>query len=116
MRISDWSSDVCSSDLSRGLSVSINRFASLDVEETAQLLRAARVAQLSKRLGLYLADPLAGDVELLADFLAGVVGVHVDAESHAQHLGLARGRAGEHVANGSHQVGVGGGFDRGLGG
>src|SRR3546814_19074500 len=65
MRISDWSSDVCSSDLSRGLSVSINRFASLDVEETAQLLRAARVAQLSQRLGLYLADPLAGDVELL---------------------------------------------------
>src|SRR3546814_2831909 len=100
MRISDWSSDVCSSDLSRGLSVSINRFASLDVEETAQLLRAARVAQLSQRLGLYLADPLAGDVELLADFLEGVVGVHVDAEAHAQHLGLARGQAGEHVAHG----------------
>src|SRR3546814_9977323 len=67
---------------SRGLSVSINRNRSLDVEETAQLLRAARVAQLSQRIGLYLADPLAGDVELLADFLEGVVGVHVDAEAH----------------------------------
>src|SRR3546814_18028093 len=62
MRISDWSSDVCSSDL----------------------------------------------------FLEGVVGVHVDAEAHAQHLGLARGQAGEHVAHGFHQVGVGGGIDRGL--
>src|SRR3546814_7015945 len=99
---------------SRGLSVSIKRNRSLDVEETAQLLRAARVAQLSQRLGLYLADPLAGDVELLADFLEGVVGVHVDAEAHAQHLGLARGQAGEHVAHGFHQVGVGGGIDRGL--
>src|SRR3546814_1717248 len=124
MRISDSSSDVCSSDFrqetraskkaprSRGLSVSIKRNRSLDVEETAQLLRAARVAQLSQRLGLYLADPLAGDVELLADFLEGVVGVHVDAEAHAQHLGLARGQAGEHVAHGFHQVGVGGGIDQ----
>src|SRR3546814_1448368 len=99
---------------SRGLSVSINRNRSLDVEETAQLLRAARVAQLSQRLGLYLADPLAGDVELLADFFAGVVGVHVDAEAHAQHLGLARGQAGEQAAHGLPPVGVGGGIDRGL--
>src|SRR5690606_13284159 len=36
------------------------RAGSLDVEKTAQLLRAARVAQLPQRLGLYLADPLAG--------------------------------------------------------
>ena len=38
----------------------------------------------------HLADALAGDVELLADFLEGVVGVHVDAEAHAQHLGFPR--------------------------
>src|SRR5690554_994219 len=60
------------------------------VEEGAQRLGAAGVAQLAQRLGLDLADPLAGDVELLADLLEGVVGVHVDAEAHAQHLGLAR--------------------------
>src|SRR3546814_7444879 len=99
---------------SRGLSVSINRNRALDVEETAQLLRAARVAHLSQRLGLYLADPLAGDVELLADFLEGVVGVHVDAEAHAQHLVLARGQDGGHVAPGSPSGGFGGRLSRGA--
>src|SRR5690606_16968522 len=49
---------------------------SVDVEERAQLLGAARVAQLAQRLGLDLADALAGDIELLAHFLEGVVGVH----------------------------------------
>src|SRR3569833_1952063 len=79
----------------------------LEVEERAQLLRSARVAQLAQGLGLDLADALAGDVELLADFLEGVVGVHVDAEAHAQHLRLPRGEAGEHVAHGLHQAGLG---------
>src|SRR5690606_41914811 len=51
---------------------------SVDVEEAAELLGARRVAQLAQRLGLDLADPLAGDVELLADLFEGVVGVHVD--------------------------------------
>jgi len=41
----------------------------------------ARVAQLAQRLGLDLTDALARDIELLADFLEGVVGVHVDAEA-----------------------------------
>src|SRR6056297_1368412 len=62
----------------------------LEVEEAAKLLRAGRVAQLAQGLGLYLPDALAGDVELLADFFQRMVGVHVDAEAHAQHLGLAR--------------------------
>ena len=78
----------------------------LEVEEAAQLLRAARMAQLAQRLGLDLADALAGDVELLADFFQRVVGVHVDAEAHAQHLGLARRQAGEHVAHGFAQADV----------
>src|SRR5690606_11990943 len=86
----------------------------LDLEEAAQLLGAARMTQLAQRLGLYLADPLAGDIELLADFLKGVVGVHVDAEAHAQHLGLARGQPGQHVAHGFHQVDVDRGIHRGL--
>src|SRR5262249_10094651 len=46
-------------------------------QEAAQLLAAARMTQLAQRLGLYLPNPLARDVELLADFLEGVVGVHI---------------------------------------
>src|SRR5690606_11298855 len=63
----------------------------LAFEEALQLVRPTRVPQLAQRLGLDLADPLAGDVELLADFLQRVVRAHLDAETHAKHLGLARG-------------------------
>ena len=55
------------------------------------------MAQLAQRLRLDLADALARDVELLADFLQRVVGVHLDAEAHAQHLRLARRQRVEHV-------------------
>src|SRR6185312_4185611 len=54
-------------------------------QEAAQLLAAARVAQLAQRLRLDLADALARDIELLADLFERVVGIHVDAEAHAQH-------------------------------
>src|SRR5688572_31116650 len=67
-----------------------SRRSALGVEEAAQPLRARRVPELAQRLGFYLADALAGDVELLADLLQRVVGVHFDAEAHAQHLSLAR--------------------------
>src|SRR5678815_5936654 len=59
------------------------------VEIRAQLVRAARVLELADRLRLDLADALARHVELLADFLQRVVGRHLDAEAHAQDLGLA---------------------------
>src|SRR5690348_17061229 len=72
----------------------------LEIEERAKLFAARRMPQLAQRLGLDLADALAGDVELLANFFQGVVGVHVDAEAHAQHLGFARGQARQHVAHG----------------
>jgi hypothetical protein len=39
------------------------------VEKTAQPLRARRMAQLAQRFRFYLADALARDVELFADFL-----------------------------------------------
>src|ERR1035437_2649922 len=39
------------------------------LQETPQLTRAGRVAQLAERFHFDLADPLAGDVELLADLL-----------------------------------------------
>src|SRR2546423_6242872 len=69
----------------------------LALEEASQLLGARRVAELAQRLRLDLADALARDVELLADFLERVVGVHLDAEAHAQHLRLARREGIEHV-------------------
>ena len=46
---------------------------------------------LAKRLGFDLADPFAGDAELLPNFLQRVVGVHADAETHPQHAFFAGG-------------------------
>src|SRR5690242_19230637 len=63
-----------------GLSVSLDPTIS-GVEEAPELPRPARVLQLAQGLGFDLADALAGDRELLADFLQGVVGVHADAEA-----------------------------------
>src|SRR5579864_3773772 len=78
----------------------------LAVEEAAQLPAAAGVLELAQRLGLDLADALAGDRELLADFLEGVVGVHADAEAHPQHPLLARRQRGQHPRGGLAQVGL----------
>src|SRR3954465_8991144 len=80
---------------------------SLLVEEALQPLRPGRVAQLAQRLGLDLAYALARDVELLADLLERVVGRHLDAEAHAQHLGLARGEGVEHLLGDISQRGKG---------
>ena len=81
------------------------------VEEAAELSRAARVLQLPQRLGFDLADALAGDRELLADLLEGVVGVHADAEAHAEHALLARRQRGQHAGGGLAQVGLDGRVD-----
>src|SRR5216684_830747 len=53
------------------------------VREAAQPLAARGVAQLAQRLGLDLADALAGDREVLAHFLQRVVGLLADSEAHA---------------------------------
>jgi hypothetical protein len=74
---------------------SLCRAQSLSVTE---LLAAARVAQLAERLGLDLADALAGDLEVLADLFEGVVALLADAEAHAQDLLLARRERLEHAA------------------
>src|SRR5450830_1749125 len=62
------------------------------------MLASRRVAQLAQRLGFDLANPLTGNVELLTDFLKGVVCIHVDAETHAQNLGFTGSEAGEYFA------------------
>src|SRR5579863_301245 len=74
------------------------------VEEAAQLARAARVLELAQRLRLDLADALARHRELLADLLQRVVGVHANAEAHAQHALLARGERGQHARRRLAQV------------
>jgi hypothetical protein len=62
----------------------------LIVQKAPELPAPAWMLQLAQRLGLDLADALAGHRELLADFLQRVIGVHADAEAHAQHALLAR--------------------------
>src|SRR6476660_1345969 len=74
------------------------------IQETPQLPRSARMLQLPERLRLDLADALARHRELLADLLEGVVGVHADAEAHAQHALLTRRERCKHTRRGLAQV------------
>src|SRR5687767_9524237 len=60
------------------------------IQEASELAAPAWMLELAERLGLDLADTFARDRKLLADFLERVVGVHADAEAHAQHAFLAR--------------------------
>src|SRR4051794_36623751 len=55
-----------------------------------------RVAQLAQRLRLDLADPLAGDVELLADLLEGARAPVFESEAKLEHAPLAAGQRIEH--------------------
>ena len=48
------------------------------------------MAELAQCFRFYLANALTGDVELLSDLLEGVVGIHLDAEAHAQHFCFPR--------------------------
>ena len=65
--------------------------------------------QLPQRLRLDLPDPLARHTELLADFLQLVVGVHADAEAHAENPLFARGERGEDAGGGFAQIRLNGG-------
>src|ERR1043165_2786518 len=70
----------------------------LVLDERLEALAARRVAQLAERLRLDLADALAGDLEVLADFLERVIALLADAEAHAEDLLLARRERREHLA------------------
>src|SRR5215210_764720 len=80
------------------------------IEEAAQLARAARVLQLAQCLRLDLADALARYRELLPDLFERVVGVHADAEAHAQDALLARRQRGQNPGRRLAQIGL----DRGI--
>src|SRR5512146_558715 len=60
-----------------------------------ELAAAGRMAQLAQRLGLDLPDPLAGDVELLADLLEGPGATILQAEPELQHAPFAAGEGVE---------------------
>ena len=68
--------------------------------------------ELAQRLGLDLADTFARHRELLADFFQRVVGVHADAEAHAQHALFAWRQRGEHARRRFAQVRLDGRIDR----
>ena len=54
------------------------------------------MAELAERLGFDLADALAGDREVLAHFLEGVLAAVGEPEAEAQHLFLAGRQRVEH--------------------
>src|SRR6185436_9649169 len=66
------------------------------LEVVLELAAAGRVAQLAQRLGLDLADPLAGDVELLADLLEGPRPAVLEAEPELEHASFAARQRVEH--------------------
>src|SRR6266542_3791240 len=77
----------------KGLSLTSGRRRRSRVDERLQLLRAARVAELTQGLGFDLADALAGYFEILPHLFQGVVALFADAEAHPQDLFFA-GRKG----------------------
>src|SRR5690606_19532207 len=82
------------------------------VEEAAHLAAARRVLQLAERLRLDLTDAFAGHAELLADFLERMVGVHADAEAHAENALLARGERRQYARHRFLEVRLHRGVDR----
>src|SRR5437879_13405346 len=60
------------------------------LQVVAELLRARRVAQLAQRLGLDLADALAGDPEPLAHLFQRALAAVDQPEAQLQHAPLAR--------------------------
>src|SRR5437667_128340 len=66
-------------------------------DEIFQALASRRMAQLAQRLGLDLADPLAGHPELPADLLQRPGTAIIEPEAQLQHLALARRERLQHV-------------------
>ena len=62
--------------------------------------------QFAQRFCFDLANAFTRHAELLADFFQRVVGVHADAEAHAQDTLFARGEGGEHPGGGFAEIGL----------
>src|SRR5579872_6115699 len=67
------------------------------IHERPQLARARGMAQFAQRLGFDLAYALAGDGKRLAHFLQRVLAAILQAETHLDHLLLARGQGAQHL-------------------
>ena len=76
------------------------------------MIRARGMTQFSQRLRFDLSNSLTGHVELFADFLKGVIGIHVDTKSHAQHLRFSGSETTEHVLSGFPETLIDGGIHR----
>src|SRR5438105_3260576 len=68
------------------------------LDERLQLLASAGVPQLSQRLGLDLTNALARDLEVLPNFLEGVIAPLANTKAHTQHFFLARSERRQHLA------------------
>src|SRR5882757_2020534 len=101
--------DSCFNAFSSREPVSTSLENALVIQERPQLERPRRVLQLAQRFRLDLADALSRDRKLLADLFQRVVGVHADAEAHAQHALFARRELGQHPRRGLAQIGLDGG-------
>jgi hypothetical protein len=72
--------------------------AGVEFEEALELADAGGMAHFAEGLGFDLADALAGDVELAADFLEGAGIAVAKAEAEFEDAAFAGGKAGEDVA------------------
>lgn len=85
---------------------------SLSIQKAPQLSRTAGVLELAKRLGFDLANPLAGDVELLPNLLQRVIGIHPDPETHAQNALFPRCQGRQNPRGRFPQIGMDCAFNR----
>src|SRR3990172_11250915 len=83
------------------------------LEKAPEFLRPRGVAELPEGFGLDLADALAGDGEVLADLLEGVLAAVGEAEAEAEHLLLARRERVQHLVGLLSQAEADDGLHRG---
>src|SRR4051794_13477295 len=86
--------------------------ASLLVQEGTHFPRARRMFEFPQGFSFNLSDAFAGYAELLANFLQRMIGVHADAEAHAQDALFAGGQAREDAGDRFLEVGLDRGVDR----
>ncbi len=55
------------------------------------------MTEFAQCLGFDLTNTLAGHVELLAHFFQGVVGIHINSETHPQDFRFSSRQSGQHL-------------------
>src|SRR5574337_856027 len=85
----------------------------LRFHKALELPAPSRMSEFPQRLGLDLSDPLAGDVELLAHFLQGMIASISKPETELQNLLLPFRQCPKHLLGLTAQVHADDGLDRG---